>query len=71
MVESTCRHAVATIFELIDFINDKSKKSVTLGPCQWIQRNTCTPTVLPIEQIDLSLTSKVPAKSKPTARTLQ
>ena len=35
--DGTCRHVVATIFELIDFINDKSKKSVTSGPCQWIR----------------------------------
>ena len=31
-----CRHVVATLFEIIQFMQDAKTKSVTSGPCLWV-----------------------------------
>ena len=50
-----CRHVVATIFELMDFIDDSKKKSVTSGKCQWIRRSARISAPTPIENLEIGL----------------
>ena len=37
-MDGCCRHVIATLFEVLDFAQDASKKSCTSGPCQWVRR---------------------------------
>ena len=39
-MDGSCRHVVATLFEIMDFRNDQNVASVTSGPNQWIRRGT-------------------------------
>ena len=55
-----CRHVVAAIFELMDFINDKSKQSITSGPCQWERRKVKTSNITPITIALTPTTSVLP-----------
>jgi hypothetical protein len=37
-VDGACRHLVATLFEVIDFVQDSKKENVTSGYCKWVKR---------------------------------
>ncbi len=37
-IDGYCRHVVAVLFQLIQYVDDHSKKSVTSGPCLWVRR---------------------------------
>ena len=40
-MDGGCRHVVATLFEVMEFLNDQNKQSVTSGECLWIRRGNC------------------------------
>ena len=52
-----CRHVVATLYELITFLNDKSVTSVTSKTCKWVKRPlpNNNETNIPIEDIGIDL----------------
>ena len=37
-VDGSCRHVVATLFEVLDFVDDYKKSSCTSIPCVWVRR---------------------------------
>ncbi|XP_052820540.1 uncharacterized protein LOC128246395 [Mya arenaria] len=37
-IDGCCRHVVATLFEVLDFVKDFKKTSCTSGPCMWVRR---------------------------------
>ena len=37
-IDGCCRHVVATLFEVLDFVQDFKKTSCTSGPCMWVRR---------------------------------
>ncbi|XP_052804931.1 uncharacterized protein LOC128234619 [Mya arenaria] len=37
-IDGYCRHVVATLFEVLDFVQDFKKTSCTSGPCMWVRR---------------------------------
>ena len=57
---------MATIFELMDFIDDNKKKSVTSGKCQWIRRSARNSAPTPIENLEISLQEHEVAYPLPT-----
>ena len=61
-----CRHVVATIFELMDFIDDSKKKSVTSGKCQCFRRSARNSAPTPIDNLEISLQEQEVAHPLPT-----
>ena len=41
-IDGMCRHVVTTLFEVINYIDDKNKDSVTSVPCIWVRKSTKT-----------------------------
>lgn len=37
-IDGSCRHVVATLFEVLDFVDDYKKSSCTSVPCVWVRR---------------------------------
>ncbi|XP_070579172.1 uncharacterized protein [Ptychodera flava] len=44
-VDGYCRHVVATLFEIMDYLQDGMRRSVTSGPCLWVRRPSQNDTV--------------------------
>ncbi|XP_060585665.1 uncharacterized protein LOC132741496 [Ruditapes philippinarum] len=67
-IDGSCRHVVATLFEVNDFLNDESKTTCTSKPCTW-KRRACEADKLsqPIPAADLD-TSVLSSSSCQTTR---
>ena len=56
-IDGACRHVLATLFEIMDYISDQSKDSVTSGPCLWVRRNVKSSVPILITDLDTSITA--------------
>lgn len=57
-MDGSCRHVIATLFEIIDYMQDFSKQSCTSNPCQWVKRQTWSldkPPSVPVVELCTSL----------------
>ena len=59
-IDGYCRHVVATLFEVLDFLHDEGKTTCTSKPCTW-RRRACEADKLtqpiPATQLDTSVLS--------------
>ncbi len=54
-MDGSCRHVVATLFEIIDFREDQNAASVTSGPNLWVRRANDTDEAVLITDLETSL----------------
>ena len=54
-MDGTCRHVACTLFEVMDYISDKHKDSVTSGPCLRMRRNTKTTQPVLVTELETSI----------------
>ena len=52
-----CRHIVTTLFEVMDYIDDRNKDSVTSAPCVWVRRSPKTTEPVLVTELDTQLTT--------------
>ena len=54
-MDGGCRHIVATLFEVMEFLNDQNKQSVTSGECLGIRRGNCQAAekAIPVKQLNI------------------
>lgn len=65
-VDGSCRHVVATLFEVLDFVDDYKKSSCTSVPCVWVRRASQLQQLgQPVTAVDLdtSVTSEQSAQT--------
>ena len=55
-MDGGCRHIVATLFEVCDFIHDRNRDSVTSGPCLWVKRAATTSEPVLVTDLETSFT---------------
>ena len=56
-MDGACRHIAATLFEVMEFLDDQHKRSVTSGECLWIRRGTALEShSIPITDLKISST---------------
>ena len=54
-IDGACRHVACTLFEVMDYISDKHKDSVTSGPCLWTRRNTKTTQPVLVTELETNI----------------
>ena len=54
-MDGGCRHVVATLFEVMEFLNDQNKQSVTSQECLWIKRGNrqADEKAIPVTQLNI------------------
>ena len=54
-MDGGCGHVVATLFEVMEILNDQNKQSVTSGECLWIRRGNCQTAekAIPVKQLNI------------------
>ena len=50
-----CRHIIATLFKIESYVNDHNQRSVTSGPCLWIQKGNKSSQPLPVVELQMDI----------------